>query len=319
MKKIAGLFYIVVLVCLTACSGENKGFYIGKSTSYKPFLGVRYDWQKERLPEQTLELEMGEYHFTKPVVLQVVYCQDKDKTYKPAGTLVTISGKNVLNDLVTITPSDETVRLRFRFNKQGVKDVQSATYKLSLKILDPGDLDQINGQQAKAGQVIDTSVLWRVKYEEVMNPLLKGIIWFLIVFASCVIIWFVILRRLIFPVFDYGTLVVNYCEGGERKDSDMLTIRKARLAICSNAPRYQSRFNEILCGRIAYLVSPFWEREVELRPLGAEGIGVQEKMSADEMPLYRIPPRTITDINGPKNPFEIKRAKSDKSVKLSIG
>lgn len=319
MKKIAGILLGIVLVGLASCSGDRQGFYIGKSTSYKPFMGVRFDWQKERLPEQILELEMGEYHFTKPIVLQVVYCQDKDKVYQPAGKLVTISGKNVLNDRITIAPYDRNISLRFRFNKHGVKDIKEASYKLSLMILDPGDLDQINGQEAKAGQIIDTSIMWRVKYEEVMNPLLKGIIWFLILFASGVFIWFVLLRRIVFPVFDYGTLVVNYCERGERKESDMLTIRKARMVVCSNAPSYQSRFKELLCGRIAYLVNPFWERTVVLKPLGSEGIGVQEVMNAEEMPIYRIPPQSITEVNGPRKPFEIKRAKTDKTVKLSIG
>lgn len=281
MKKIAGLFYIVALVCLTACSGENKGFYIGKSTSYKPFLGVRYDWQKERLPEQTLELEMGEYHFTKPVVLQVVYCQDKDKEYKPAGTLVTISGKNVLNDLVTITPSDETVRLRFRFNKQGVKDVQSATYKLSLKILDPGDLDQINGQQAKAGQIIDTSVLWRVKYEEVMNPLLKGIIWFLIVFASCVVIWIVVIKPVRYPVFKMRRLELQDPE----PYSATVMLRGWRQVVLTAQPKKQSFLSVLFTGKIKYCVNPtVWTKDVVIVPKDKRTV----RITVDKQEFYCV-------------------------------
>lgn len=321
MKKIYGiLLFAAALMGLSSCNLEDsEGFYIGKSTSYPSFCGVDYEWSKDRLPEQTLEMELGDLKFTSPIVLQVVYKKDKDKDFKPAGKLLTITGDNVVNDLITISPKEASKNIKFRFNKHGVQGVKSARYTIALRVENPGDLDQINGQQAKRGLILDSDLMWIVNYEEVMNPLLKAIIWIGCIFFACVFIWFVILRRMFFPTFRISTLVLNYTEGGQVKGMSMVNLRNARMVVCAKAPKYQSSFMELLCGRIAYETNEFWERTVEMKPLGAEGVGVMEVSNPEEPLLFRIPPKTITEFNTPKSPYEIKRAKSDKAVKISIG
>ncbi len=321
MKKIYTLLLLAVTtIGFTACE-KSHGFYIGKSISYDDFLWCRFDWNKIQLPEQTLDLEVGELAFKKPITLQVVYKQDKDPNYKPVNKVITVlqGGKDLRDGIITINKKNDAIHLQFRFTKTGVRDIHSARYKLSLCVLDPGDLDLINGQKAKKGAIIDTDVLWDVKYEKIMNPLAKGLMWIGICFLTLVIVWFAFLKRAFFPTFSVGTMQILYTEAGEKKGATMLTLRKARKIVCTKNPNIQSGFKEFLCGRIIYEKNDFWENTVEMVPMKAEGIAVSELIDATSTPKFRIPIFNITESNGPKRPYDIKLAQTDKMARISIG
>lgn len=265
MKKIYGILLLAAtLMGLSACKwDESKGFYIGKSTSYPSFCGVHYDWLEDRLPEQTLELQMGELEFSNPIILQVVYKKDKDKEYKPAGKLLTITGENVVNDLITIYPKEQTKKLKFRFNKHGVQGVKSARYTLALRVENPGDLDQINGQQAKRGLILDSDLMWVVNYEEVMNPLLKGIIWFLILVAAGLLIWIFVIKPIRYPVFKMRRLELQDPE----PYSASIMLRGYRQVVLTSKPKQQNFLSILFTGKIKYCVnSTVWTADVVIEP-----------------------------------------------------
>lgn len=320
MKKIYNFLLIIVIsLGFVSCgSNDGQGFYIGKSKGYSDFLWNKYDWNKVVLPTQSLQLEVGELQYTQPITLQVVYL-DENGDYLPVnsskGRYITVfqNGKELRGSEIDIHPTDKTIDLQFRFNKKATP----GTYRLFLKILDCGDLDQINGEEAKNGNVISTGVEWQVKYEYGLNPIVKGLIWIGIFIAALLILWFAMLRWIIFPTFSFDNLQVLYFEGEDRQGREDCSLRGARKVICSNSPKYQSGLNKFFCGRIEYLTNSFWKNTVVMTSCGSDGIAVNEEMKAGDTASYRME-AMITAQNGPKRPFVVKRARSEEKANISI-
>lgn len=321
MKKICNFFLIAVMaLCFTSCgSNDGQGFYIGKSKGYSDFLWSKYNWDQVVLPTQSLQLDMGDIAFTQPIKLQVVYL-DEDGIYSPVnsskGRYITVlrDGKVIEGSDITLSPSDKKLDLQFRFNKVAIP----GTYRLFMKILDCGDLDQINGEEAKVGNIISTGLEWQVKYEYGLNPLLVGLIWMCIAIATLLALWFALIRWVVFPTFAFDNLQVTYFDGETRKGREDCSLHGARKIICSASPQSQGGLNKLFCGRIEYLTNTFWTTPVEMTPCGSDGIAVNEDIKAGEAATYRMT-SMITPQNGPRRPFIVKRVRSEMTASVSIG
>ena len=271
------------------------------------------------LPTQSLQLDMGDIAFTQPIKLQVVYL-DEDGIYSPVnsskGRYITVlrDGKVIEGSDITLSPSDKKLDLQFRFNKVAIP----GTYRLFMKILDCGDLDQINGEEAKVGNIISTGLEWQVKYEYGLNPLLVGLIWMCIAIATLLALWFALIRWIVFPTFAFDNLQVTYFDGETRKGREDCSLHGARKIICSASPQSQGGLNKLFCGRIEYLTNTFWTTPVEMTPCGSDGIAVNEDIKAGEAATYRMT-SMITPQNGPRRPFIVKRVRSEMTASVSIG
>ena len=179
-------------------------------------------------------------------------------------------------------------------------------------------MDQICGVPAKKGQVIDTNVVWQVEYEKVWNPIVTFLMWLGIFIVSLLVLWFALIRWIVFPTFAFDNLQVTYFEGESRKGREDCTLHGARKIICSASPKYQSGLNKLFCGRIEYLTNPFWTTQVVMTPCGSDGITINEDMKAGDAASYRMT-AMITAQNGPRRPFVVKRTKSELVANISIG
>ena len=326
MKKL----YIIISVaiaslCLFACTSvdQGQGRFLGKSIGYKDFLWQKCDWEKVDLPIQSLQLNTKGIKFKQPVELQVVYLKDKDTEYKEAYKIIDVlragEEKPLRKGIIKITPKDEELNLQFRFNENIRKEKYgTGVYKLYFKILNHGDLDQINYAEAKNGSIIETDVFWQVQYEDVMPPLEKALIFICLFIVALLVLWFALLRWMIFPTFAFDNLQVTYFDGENRKGREDCSLHGTRKIICSASPQSQSRLNKLFCGRIEYLTNTFWTTPVVMTPCGSDGIAVNEDLKAGETATYRMA-SLITHQNGPRRPFIVKRVKSEMTASVSIG
>lgn len=322
MKTILSYIYIgISVLCFSSCeTNDYQGYYLGKSRNYDNFLWSESNWEKDILPEQVLQFDMGDIKFTKPIKLQIVY-EDENGEYQPVDKKIMtifLNGKkdSKVYKYITIHPKDRIVNLKFRFNKSIGKE--SRTFKLSMKILDPGDLDLVNGQEAKAGAILDTSILWQTDYELGWNPLQTFLMWlgfFIVVFL---LLWFLLFRRIIFPTFCFDNLQVIYLEGESKKGREDCSLHGARKIVCSDSAQSQSGINRIFCGRIEYLTNPFWNTSVVMKPCGSNGISINEDVKPGDAATYRMS-SMITPQNGPRRPFVVKRVKSELIANIAIG
>lgn len=315
------IFICIAVICFSSCeTNDNSGYYLGKSRNYDKFLWSESNWEKDILPEQVLQINLGDIKFTKPIKLQLVY-EDENGEYQPVNkTIMTVllNGKKEpsVYQCITIQPQEKDLKLKFRFNKS--LGNESRTFKLSMKIIDPGDLDLINGQEAKAGAILDTSILWQADYELGWNPLQTILMWLGIVIVLFLLLWFLLFRRIVFPTFCFDNLQVIYLEGESKKGREDCSLHGAREIICSDSAHSQSGLNRIFCGRIEYLTNPFWKTPAVMKPCGSDGIAIHEDIKAGDTATYRMT-SMITPQNGPRRPFVVKRIKSELIANIAIG
>lgn len=325
MKKIFVLIITLVEIALfSSCGRVNSAYNMGVSKYYDDFWFVPSNISQFVLPEQELEIKnVGEDEFDKTVTLQLVFL-DKNGKARPIGDVISVLKNGEEIDKKTSkfrVSADETVKLQFRFRKKPKKHDEENTHHIYLQIVDAGDLDQINDQEAKVGSYVmseaDTRWEWVVEQKEIMNPLLKGIIWFFSIFFACVILWFAVLRKSIFKTFDFDVLNVVYIDGDKKIIKDV-NLTGAWKVVCSSNPTYQSAFNRLLCGRIEYLTDAFWAGTVEMKPNGSDGVFVIEEVEDGAMPKFQFPSPMITQFNNVKRPYRVKLLQSTKIANISI-
>lgn len=319
MKKYITYVLFIALGLVACNSNDGQGRFLGTSKSYDDFLWSKSNWEQVKLPTQTLQLRMGDLKYTKPIKLQVVY-QDENGDYLPVNSatsnLITVyqNEKEIRGGEITICPKDTTINLQFRFNESAKEGI----YNIYLKIIDSGDLDIINGEEAIVGNIIKTGIVWQAKHDIVINPLEEGLIWLCIITTALLFLWFVVLQWIVFPRFAFDNLQVVYMDGDSRKGREDCSLHGARKIICSAHPKSQSALSRLFSGRIEYLTNQFWETPVVMTPCGSSGIAVGEELKAGNASTYRMS-AMITPQNGPRRPFVIKKTKSDMTANISIG
>lgn len=102
----------------------------------------------------------------------------------------------------------------------------------------------------------------RTSYSTHMNPLALGLMWAAIILAAALILWFAILRRMVYPTMKLSMLQLSgpapYMAQKKIKGSVkvVLTSRKIR----------QSALSRLFKGRVTAIVSPVWADPIEIVP-----------------------------------------------------
>lgn len=324
MKTKYSIFLAFAALFFSSCgSHQNTGYYLGKTKYYNDFLFSIFNWEEITLPTQSLQFEMEGIEFTKPIKLQVVYL-DQNGNYLPVnsstGQYITIFKGNdsIEGSDILISPKDKNIDLKFRFNPSA----KEGTYNIFLKILDSGDLDQINDCEVTKGCFVKNENgddwQWIVILEKGLSPSEIILIWLGIIIATILVLWFAVVRWIIFPTFAFDNLQVAYMDGDSRKGREDCSLHGARKIICSANPKSQSALSRLFSGRIEYLTNQFWETPVVMTPCGSSGIAVSEELKAGNASTYRMS-AMITPQNGPRRPFVIKKTRSDMTANISIG
>lgn len=265
MKKV----YLFLLLCglaLTACDfGGNT--YIGTTKSYAPFLGKTFNWNETTLPEQHLQLSIGEVAFNTHIKLGLFYQSTKDGSWTiPVGKelLIFKNGERLPDNTFTIKPGEKDVTIAFRFQE----GAQEKTYKIGVRLLTAGDLDILNGisaQELVNNKQPISNVSWTVKHKMVMNPLKEGLLFGLGGFVAFLLIW-IICVKLFVKRFDQMAINFVYVDGDKRSGLQPIYVDKARKVICTNENRSQNLLSKLFTGAVEYAVNPFWTSPLEILP-----------------------------------------------------
>lgn len=320
MKKVLYFFSILFFACsLTGCGSsisESEQFFFGRQEAYN----VDFLWSKY-IPDtltRTLCFEKEGEAFTRPIKFGLFETINDPETGEEKEQCVGneielyINGKLQPRKEFVVYPKDKELTIGVVFNRDIAEE---RDYYWNLKVIDAGDLNMINDNLIT--QNIPLVFTWKANYDTRLNPLLLGLIWLCIIIAALLVLWFALLRWIIFPSFAFDNLQVTYFEGESRKGREDCTLHGARRIICSKSPKYQSGLNKLFCGRIEYLTNPFWETTVVMTPCGSDGITVNEDLKAGDAATYRMT-AMITAQNGPRRPFVVKRTKSEMVANISI-
>ena len=321
MKKLIHLCSVLLLVgVLFSCSNECKeyGEYFGEQIAYRSdFLWSKY------VPDtlkQTLVFEQENEPYTKPIKLGLFETTNDPETGKeierPVGDEIClfVNGELQKGTQFVVKPEMKELELGVVFNREFLKkqfDGGERDYYWELKVLDFGDLDMVN-ENLTSGE-IPVLLTWKAEYSTKMNPLVKGLIWTGILIAVLLMLWFTLIRRMVFPTFAFDFLQVFYSQNGSRTGQEECSLHGARKIICSADSKHQSWLNRLFCGRVEYLTAPFWTTTVEMKPCGTDGIAVNEDFKASNADTYCMPP-IITSLNGPGRPFVVKHYTQNEKV-----
>ena len=220
------------------------------------------------------------------------------------------NGKLLEKGIFTINSKDKTPSiLSIVFNPRA----KEGPRYLTIEAYSKQKLDNINDKPVNLYQLS-----LRSKYVVNWNPLKTFLMWLSIIIVTILLLWFLLIRRIVFPTFSFDNLQVIYSDGESKKGREDCSLCGARKIICSVSPKTQGYLNKLFFGRIEYLTNPFWKSTVVMKPCGSDGIAINEDIQAGDVAVFRMT-SMITPQNGPRRPFVVKRAHTDLIANISIG
>jgi hypothetical protein len=273
------LFLLIVLVCFASCNKKGNGYngstiHFGMSEYYAPFLGVKSD---TITIEKRLKYEFNQFAKDEKSLVNISFV-DKEQQL--------IDDKNIQFFVDEVLVSNNSFKISFDDASNGEKKIgirflpgYEQDYTSGFLVISNHSLDVINNNDL-ANSSEDRIFKWEAEYDVSMNPLKKGLIWFLIIIAISLLFWFLLIRNSMYPKFKKGKIQVlsPYFKG--------ITINnRVRLIVFTNSNRKQKSLNSIFTGKIIYEVNPIYEKEVFLRPGRGNKIKIKLPLGARINPM----------------------------------
>lgn len=259
MNKSTLLLFSLFIVILNSCKKNNDSLLpatdFGTAEFYEPFLFYNSDTV---ILSKSLKFNFNDYAEEKRSSVKIQFVD---------------TAQNVITDQnVRFYINDELVNdNEFDLKSQ---DSTNGIIKIGLQLL-PGhpngytsgflsisnhSLDVINNNDLNSSDE-NRIFKWEAKYQVIMNPLKKILIWIGILILSLLVIWFMVLRNLLHSKFEKGRISIV------SPVFDSIELNKnTKLVVFTNTPNKQNLFNSIFTGKIIYKINPIYEGDIILRP-----------------------------------------------------
>ena len=192
-----------------------------------------------------------------------LYKKTEDDSYIPVKDEIRLYKNDVLceNNTLLITPQDKEVQLGIEFTPKAEEGI----HKWFLKVLDNGGFDRIN-EYAMDEESLPLLLEWKAEKNEIFNPLKLGLNIFLLTLFGILLVWFLIMKPILYPTFKIGNIQFT-------NDTYFSTKRiyGARKLVVTNSLRKQSAINKLFTGKIVYEKNDLWPDEWEINPKGKGG------------------------------------------------
>jgi len=243
------LFVLVITIVASSCTHEEElggaaNLEFGKSSYYKPFL-----WKRMTPDTLTRELifkasEDAVADVNSFVELKAVWIDNGEevKWDEPNIAALIFRGKEYNNGIVRINLADlQPGENSLVFSVCFKETTKEGRYEGYLR-LNNADLDRLNDETPINGKAL---VRWRATHRITTNPLLKTLFLIGLVFAIGIVIWFVILRPIMFPHFGGGQIRFD------QPEYETLKLRGLRKVLVGAAIEHdQSTINRIFTGKV---------------------------------------------------------------------
>lgn len=169
-----------------------------------------------------------------------------------------------------------------------------------VKPVDKDSLDNINDQPVE-----QYKLSLRSEYEVNWNPLKIIIMWLCIILVAALLLWFLILKHLIYPTI--GVKSIQITDPYFAK----INIKGKRRVVFTNKKEYQSLFNRIFTGEILYKTNEVWTS-----PFALEAGAKRKTLRALRNKDYVINP--YSSILKAPNDYVIENITDKKTIKITI-
>lgn len=182
------------------------------------------------------------------VTLKVSSDAKPDNDYR-----VLINGQEATDRVFTLAPGQKAM-LTIQF----LKNATEGKRHFVVKPVSWQQLDKINGEEPENFKFVPYG-----KYATSMNPLKKGLIALGIIIAALLIVWFGVLRRMLFPTFSG---VHSYTVSEPFYSTKRFKGRR-KIILTNRKPAHpQSGLSRLFTGEVAYDVNPLWTHPMEMTP-----------------------------------------------------
>ena len=179
-----------------------------------------------------------------------LYKKTEDDSYIPVSDEILLYKNDILceNNILLITPQDKEVLLSIEFTPKAEEGI----HKWFLKVLDNGGFDRIN-EYAMDEESSPLLLEWKAEKNDIVNPLKLGLNIFLLTLFSLLLVWFLIMKPILYPTFKIGNIQFT-------NDTYFSTKRiyGARKLIVTNSSKRQSAINKLFTGKIVYEKNEFF-------------------------------------------------------------
>ncbi|MBR1544142.1 MAG: VWA domain-containing protein [Muribaculaceae bacterium] len=168
---------------------------------------------------------------------------------EPADFTVEVNGTEASDGCFRLAAGDTaTVHLRIIFNS----DAKQGKRNFVIKTVTAKALDKI----AETSPASKFEYPFTAKYHKAWNPLAWFLLLLLIAIAACLILWFAIIKNVIYSYIKVGSMMISEPYFSQRR------IRGARRVVLTDKPQKQGALNRLFTGRIIYEVNPVWSSPV---------------------------------------------------------
>ncbi len=253
---------MALILMLNSCKTEDgnpnnlPGINFGTSTYYDSFL---FSKSSNDSLTKILKINFNDWAQDNSGFADLYFVDDQDKIIGIPGSKVNlfINCDHKKDGIIQLTSSPkpiDSLEIKLQFDPSN----NSRNFSGYL-MLQNGKIERINNIEIQNASGVEL-FKWNAKQEVVMNPLKKGLLWFLLIVASSLLIWFLFIRNRMYPKMARGQIILNspYYKS--------IKTKGIRQIIFTNKHYKQSRFNKLFAGEIIYEKNDLWQEEIKFSP-----------------------------------------------------
>lgn len=256
MRHTYQFIFLFVAILLSSCSEHSTEF--GTVMYYPKFLWV----DAKTVPaEKTFEFDFSQdAKNDKKCFAEFLFVNNDDKPIGTDEMQVYADGKPLANNKLRVNSSVRSQKVSFVFAPQA----NGGKHQGYLRLVNY-KLDRLDSETLKPGQKINV-FQWTLDYDKQMNPLAKVLMWILVVFCAGLLIWFVVLKPLMYPRFGKFTKSMLLEKDGKLVGQMNVVFKGARRVVFSDRKIKQSFWNRLFTGEVRTYVNPLFVGKLTFIP-----------------------------------------------------
>ena len=246
---------ILSMLCFTSC--KDNGTFWGKTNYYDNFLFVKYEPVRM---DQTLVFDFNEdalQLFNGDVKFEVVEKNENGEFVVAQNIKIFKNHEICLDNVLRINKRDKEVAVGIEFTD----DAFDGSHTLFLREIGSSGIDRIDYQELSTGICVTKN--------KDMNPLLLGLMWFLIIVLAACIVWIIFLKPLFYESFKVKSMIIT------TNRFKSTSIKGCKQVICTNKKQRQSFVNKIFTGKVVYVQDDFFTTDILITPRDKKTVRVK--------------------------------------------
>lgn len=238
---------------LTILGGSNEELRPEKVSSYPKFLFC----DEKKAEPITIDLAPIFNNASEQATMAQLAIVPDDG--KPCDYQLMVNGEPV--DSTFIVGKGDSAVLTLNF----LPESESGKRYFTIKCTGARELEKINGVPLDKAEPIQVCT----KYSRDMNPLLVALLWLLAILLAALLIWFLVLRKMIYPTFAVSTVTFSSNDYFRQ-----VRIKGCRRMVLTSATskQHQGLLSRIFTGKIVYVKDQHWTSDCEAVPASGKKI-----------------------------------------------